>query len=95
MTLEYNLTSKQVSEQLGISTHEVNKLAQNGHLTRQRKNPENNKSPWLYSEQELNNVLVVAEPAPVIKEADLIAPLPETEPVKPWYYLLMFWKDWI
>ena len=90
MTKTYTLSVKQAAEGLAVTTQEVNKLAQKGQLTRIRKNPEKDRSPWLYSEQEIFGVQEECDCTPGCC-AEYIEPAIENEvqgETKPW------WKFW-
>jgi hypothetical protein len=102
MNKTYTLTSRQAAEIAGITVHEVNKKALKGEITRVRKNKENPKSIWLYSEDELRDIDAIDSLNRLEKEHKVVSVTrtPQvvnntfitTTKTRPWYSLLKFWK---
>lgn len=63
MKITYTYTKKQVEELLDLKPTELEKMVKAGKLTRERKTPGNNRSPWLYSAEELDAILKKCEPS--------------------------------
>jgi len=83
MTKTYTLSVKQAAEALSTTVQEINKLAQKGQLTRIKKNPDNQRSTWLYSEQEVFGIQDDCDCTP-----GCCGEFKEEQESKPW------WKFW-
>ncbi len=85
MTKTYTYTKKQVVEILSIESTEVEKLVKAGKLTRERKTPDNNRSTWLYSAEELDAMINDCHPTGSCCQE---LSTPTFTPKKKWY---KFW----
>jgi hypothetical protein len=87
MEKTYTYTKKQVLEMLDATPAEIEKLVKAGTLTRQRKTPDNNRSAWLYSAEELDTYMFIGncDTEGSCCQEDVTTSTPK----KKWY---LFWK---
>lgn len=88
MTKTYTLTKREVVQALNIEDPKLNKLVKSGKLSRERKDPENNRSAWLYSIEDVTKLLETCTPSDSCCQEKVVA-ITEAPSKKRWFE---FWK---
>lgn len=83
------LTKKQAAEILEIDPLKIDKLVKAGKLSRERKDPSNPRSAWLYDECEVTSLIQKDAPQAEPTCCEPPATVAQPEAKKRWY---QFWK---